>query len=56
MQSELKEFQSALLPYAFGGAAEKIFLRNKKPPEAKVFALKLPALKKILDARVQDQP
>jgi len=38
MQSELKEFLSTLLPYAFGGAAKKAFLRNKKPPEAKVFA------------------
>lgn len=38
MQLELKEFLSTLLPYAFGGAAKKIFLRNKKPPGAKVFA------------------
>lgn len=38
MQPELKEFLSALLPYAFGGSAEKAFLRNKKPPEVKVFA------------------
>ena len=38
MQLELKEFLSTLLPYAFGGAAKKAFLRNKKPPEVKVFA------------------
>jgi hypothetical protein len=38
MQAELKEFLSTLLPYAFGGAVKKVFLRNKKPPEAKVFA------------------
>jgi len=38
MQSELREFLSTLLPYAFGGAAKKAFLRNKKPPEVKVFA------------------
>lgn len=35
---ELKEFLARLLPYAFGGAAKKVFLRNKKPIEAKVFA------------------
>ncbi|MDI6819286.1 MAG: DDE-type integrase/transposase/recombinase, partial [Candidatus Hodarchaeaceae archaeon] len=38
MQPELKEFLSALLPYALGGVAEKVFERNKKPLEAKVFA------------------
>ncbi|MGQ9788606.1 MAG: hypothetical protein ACUVQM_04820 [Candidatus Hadarchaeaceae archaeon] len=38
MHSELKEFLSTLLPYAFGVAAKKAFLRNKKPAEAKVFA------------------
>jgi len=38
MQAELEEFLSTLLPYAFGGAVKKVFLRNKKPPEAKVFA------------------
>jgi len=38
MLPELKEFPSRLLPYALGGAAEKVFGRNKKPLEAKVFA------------------
>ena len=38
MQPELEEFLSTLLPYAFGGVAKKVFLRNKKPLEAKVFA------------------
>lgn len=37
IQSEL-EFPCILLPYAFGGTIKKIFLRNKKPLEAKVFA------------------
>jgi transposase-like protein len=36
--SELGKFLSHLLPYALGGAAKKVFLRNKKPPEAKVLA------------------
>jgi hypothetical protein len=35
---ELKEFLARLLPYALGGATEKVFERNKKPLEAKVFA------------------
>ncbi|MDI6883920.1 MAG: DDE-type integrase/transposase/recombinase [Hadesarchaea archaeon] len=38
MQPELKEFLSTLLPHAFGGVAEKVFERNKKPLEVKVFA------------------
>lgn len=38
MQLELKEFLSTLLPYVFGGRAEKTFLKNKKPVEAKILA------------------
>ncbi|MFN4133893.1 MAG: hypothetical protein ACK4GQ_05970, partial [Candidatus Hadarchaeales archaeon] len=36
--SELEEFLTRLVPYAFGGRAQKVFERNKKPAAVKVFA------------------
>lgn len=38
MQPELREFLSTFLPYAFGGTAKKVFLRNRKSIEGKVLA------------------
>ena len=51
MQLELKEFLSALLPYALGGRAEKVFERNKKPLEVKVFACYLYLHRQVLSKR-----
>jgi len=36
--SELGKFLSDLLPHELGRTSKKVFRRNKKPPEAKIFA------------------